>query len=91
MVAYQELYGSDADGNRGKLVWNFELDSMDDDLVRERIVDKFIGYERDELPEYTTIELYAEEIDDEVEFEVCLQEYLTEEDYVEMESEQWKH
>ena len=72
MLVYPEIYGADADNNRGQLQYCGELEPSDRDEVRAQI--KFM-YEpgRNEY----TIYLYAEKHDIEIEFDVLASDYFT--------------
>ena len=80
MRVFADCYGNDADGNRGMMMYEYELDALDSDDVRERLIDKFTGTPIDEIPCYTTIEMYVPDIEDYLEFEVEPFEWLTQED-----------
>ena len=72
MLVYSEIYGADADNNRGQLQYNAELVPSDRDEVRAQIE---CMYEpgRNEY----TIYLYAEQHDIEIEFDVLASDYFT--------------
>lgn len=75
MLVYSEIYGADADNNRGQLHYCGELEPSDRDEVRAQL--EFM-YEpgRNEY----TIFIYAEQYDIEIEFEVDINDYLTPEE-----------
>ena len=72
MLDYTEIYGADADGNRGQLQYCGELAPSDRDEIRAQL--EFM-YEpgRNEY----TIYLYAEQHDIEIEFDVLASDYFT--------------
>lgn len=72
MICYQELYGADADGNRGVIITNAELDSSDDDEIRAQLNDRY----EPGIDEYTVV-LYCHKFDTEHEFEVDINDYFT--------------
>ena len=75
MLVYTEIYGVDADGNRGQLQYCGELEPSDRDEIRAQL--EFM-YEpgRNEY----TIFIYAEQYDIEIEFEVDINDHLTPEE-----------
>ena len=72
MIVYSEIYGADADGNRGQLQYFGELEPSDRDEVRAHL--EFM-YEpgRNEY----TICLYAEQHEVEIAFDVLASDYFT--------------
>lgn len=76
MMAYKETYGSDIDGNRGEMRWEFELDDSDAEEVIAILRDAFEGMEPDEYPTYYTVSVYCEATDGYVDFEVDVRDYL---------------
>ena len=72
MLVYTEIYGADADNNRGQLQYCGELEPSDHDEIRAQL--EFM-YEpgRNEY----TIYLYAEQQDIEIEFDVLASDYFT--------------
>ena len=72
MLVYTEIYGADADGNRGQLQYCGKLEPSDRDEIRAQI--EFM-YEpgRNEY----TIYLYAEQHDIEIAFDVLASDYFT--------------
>ena len=72
MLVYPEIYGADADGNRGQLQYCGELEPSDSDEIRAHL--EFM-YEpgRDEY----TIYLYAEQHEVEIAFDVLASDYFT--------------
>lgn len=75
MNCYQEIYGSDADGNRGQLITNCEIDSDDTEDIKAQL--EMMHYPGTEL---YTISLYSHQFDTEHEFEVNINDYLTPEE-----------
>ena len=72
MIVYTEIYGADADGNRGQLQYCGELEPSDCDEIRAQL--EFM-YEPGRK-EYT-IYLYAEQHEVEIEFDVLASDYFT--------------
>ena len=72
MLVYSEIYGADADNNRGQLQYCGELEPSDRDEIRAQL--EFM-YEpgRNEY----TIYLYAEQHGIEIEFDVLASDYFT--------------
>lgn len=75
MQCYQELYGSDIDGNRGTLLINAEIEPSDSDEIKYQLE---MMYEPDISIYY--IYLWCEQFDTEHEFEVDINDYLTPEE-----------
>ncbi len=73
MLVYPEVYGQDADGNRGQIHYNAELQESDNDEIIAQI--KFM-YEPG-VNNYTVF-LYDEQHDREFEFEVLASDYIKE-------------
>lgn len=71
MLVYPEIYGADADNNRGQLQYCGELEPSDRDEIRAQL--EFM-YEpgRNEY----TIYLYAEQHEVEIEFNVLASDYF---------------
>ena len=72
MLVYTEIYGADADNNRGQLQHCGELEPSDRDEIRAQL--EFM-YESGRN-EYT-IYLYAEQHDIEIAFDVLASDYFT--------------
>ena len=72
MLVYTEIYGADADGNRGQLQYCGELEPSDRDEIRAQL--EFM-YEpgRNEY----TIYLCSEQLEVEIEFDVLASDYFT--------------
>ena len=75
MHCYQELYGSDIDGNRGTLLINAEIEPSDSEEIRAQLE---MMYEPG--VSIYTIFLYSHQFDSEHEFEVDINDYLTPEE-----------
>lgn len=75
MQCYQELYGSDIDGNRGTLLINAEIEPSDSEEIRAQLE---MMYEPG--VSIYTIFLYSHQFDTEHEFEVDIYDYLTPEE-----------
>ena len=72
MICYQELYVSDADGNRGMYIINAELEPSDAEEIRNQIECMF-----DPDKQLYTIFIYCDLYDTEHEFEVNINDYFT--------------
>jgi hypothetical protein len=68
MRQWKELYGADADGNRGQWMTVFELEPSDEFSIIEQILDAYP--DADDRPSSMTIEI------DGIEFEIDIEEYL---------------
>ena len=55
MIEHRELYGEDADGNRGVWQYSYELEEDDKDMIIEQMVAR--GYVSDNI-EYNNIAVY---------------------------------
>ena len=73
MVCYKELYGDDADGNRGVMVINYEVEADDVDDVVEALYDGFL---EDSTTGTQTIMLYCAGAGEDVEVEVEIDDYI---------------
>jgi hypothetical protein len=76
MKCYKDNYGSDVDGNRGITVWECELEKSDNDEIVEKIEDQLIDCEEGDYPEYVTITMINPMNDEEIDFDVCVKDYL---------------
>lgn len=72
MVCYKELYGADADGNRGMTIINAEIEESDSDEIRTQLE----MMHEPGIDNYT-ITLYCDMFDTNHEFEVDINEYFT--------------
>jgi hypothetical protein len=78
MTCEKELYGADADGNRGQWIWEYEIEKSD----RDEIVDQIHTFieqneiEEDDMPSTCKILLSCDRTGEEVEFEVEISDYL---------------
>jgi len=68
MREYKELYGADADGNRGVWVTNYELETEDEPEIIEQILDSYP--DSDDRPSSMTVTI------DGIDFEVDVADYL---------------
>ena len=75
MLVYPEIYGADADNNRGQLVTYAEIEPSDSDEIKYQLE---MMYEPD-ISIYS-IFLYSHQFDTEHEFEVDINDYLTPEE-----------
>lgn len=79
MICYKELYGADADGNRGQWVWECELEESDRPEIEEQVAQyiKDNGLEsEDEYPETIDIVLVNPYNDEDYTSEVDVKEYV---------------
>ena len=75
MLVYPEIYGADADNNRGQLVTYAEIEPSDSDEIKYQLE---MMYEPG-VSTYT-IFLYSHQFETEHEFEVDINDYLTPEE-----------
>jgi hypothetical protein len=68
MRQWKELYGQDADGNRGQWMTVFKLEPSDEFSIIEQILDAYP--DADDRPRSMTIEI------DGIEFEIDVGDYL---------------
>jgi len=81
MIEYKDTnYGVDADGNRGITIWEYEIEDGDFEEIKEQII---MQLWEDCIPytSTTTIYLVSQSTDEEIDFEVEVSEYLTQEEY----------
>ena len=72
MLCYQELYGADADGNRGQLITWADLEPTDSEDIRQQILEQY----QPDSNEYTVV-LYCHQFDTEQEFDISVYDYFT--------------
>ena len=68
MLEYKELYGADADGNRGVWVTEYELERSDEPDIIEQILDMYP--DSDDRPSSMTVIIEG------IEFEVDVADFL---------------
>lgn len=73
MLAYQELYGQDIDGNRGKLMWMYEIEASDRPEIERQVREYLIS--TDEPAETIIVILQNPYTDKDVYLEVNVKEY----------------
>jgi hypothetical protein len=65
MKWYKEVYGDDLDGNRGILIWVYELEPIDKDWIQAEIVESLLEFEQvldyDDYVDIPTINPYTED------------------------------
>lgn len=76
MLCYKELYGCDADGNRGMWTINYEIEADDKDEVCEKLYDLFIDGETGTQCIMMYCHITGEDISVEVEIEDCFNELI---------------
>lgn len=75
MKFYKEICGDDIDGNRGTSIINYEIEKSDTDEIVDKLYDRFKeGWSQGE----TIIEFYCPLIDDDIQIEVNIDDYLKE-------------
>lgn len=79
MLVYPEIYGADADNNRGQLQYCGELEPSDSDEIRAQLEFMYEPGRND-----YTIYLYAEQHEVEIEFDVLASDYFTPEELKEL-------
>lgn len=72
MIVYPEIYGADADNNRGQLQYCGELEPSDRDEIRAQLESMY-----EPGCDNYTIYLYAEQHEVEIEFDVLASDYFT--------------
>ena len=72
MLVYSEIYGADADGNRGQLQYCGELEPSDRDEIRAQLESMYEPGRND-----YTIFIYTEQHDIEIAFDVLASDYFT--------------
>lgn len=73
MKFYKEVYGQDADNNRGMAVINYEIEKEDRDEVCEKLYDRFISGE--DTGKHNVF-MYCHITDEEIEIEVDIKDYI---------------
>ena len=73
MKFYKENYGADADGNRGTASISCVIESTDNDEICEKLYNRFIGGENTGKH---NIFMYCHIIDEEIEIEVNMEDYI---------------
>jgi hypothetical protein len=71
MLCYQELYGADADGNRGQLITWADIEPSDSEDIRQQILEQY----QPDSNKYTIV-LYCHQFDTEHEFDVLASDYF---------------
>ena len=81
MLVYPEIWGDDIDGNRGMVVWNYELEDNDFYEVQEKVYEYIWenGYSLEEIPKVIPIEVYDYINEEEVVIEIETIDYLDKE------------
>ena len=73
MITYTEKYGCDADGNRGRLVTEYEIEPSDYVEIHAQVIDQIL----DQMPEELEITLICPHTEEDIHFTVLLKDYLT--------------
>ena len=73
MKVYKELYGSDADNNRGRMITEYEIDDDDFETICDQILD---SYPDGDAPDSMTITLICPYSEEDIEFEINPKDYL---------------
>ena len=77
MIVYTEMYGADADGNRGRLVTEYELEKSDEPYIVEQIKYQLEDLGEDEdYPEEMEITLICPHTEDDIQFTITVKDYL---------------
>jgi len=79
MISYWEDYGCDADGNRSARIRMHEIDSEDDEDIKDSILVQLMEDEYD-FNDSITVTL-SSHMGEEVDFEVDISTYLSEEEF----------
>lgn len=75
MLCYEEIYGDDADGNRGVMQYVVEIEDSDADDIIEALYEDFIDGAKAGAK---TIRLYCAKAGEDVDVEVDIEDYITE-------------
>jgi len=73
MLCYKELYGDDADGNRGMQMVSYEIEEDDKDDIVEQLYDVFL---EGETTGTQVILLYCHILGEDIEVEVGIDDYI---------------
>lgn len=73
MKCFKNIYGADADNNRGMQVIDYEIESTDNDEICEKLYDRFISGE--DTGKHN-IFMYCHITDEEIEVEVDIEDYI---------------
>lgn len=77
MTVYKENYGSDIDGNRGRIMFEYEIDEDDRDTIVEQLRYMLEDLQEDEdYPEEMEITLICTYSDEDIQFMVTVKDYL---------------
>lgn len=84
MIAWQERYGCDADGNRGVLQWEYELEPSDEPEIIEQLFEQLVD-ETDtssvrELP-MCTVTMICPYTDFNLEFEIAPSDFISQKEW----------
>lgn len=74
MLCYKEMYGCDADGNRGMATINYEIEADDCDEVCEKLYEQFL----EGATGTQCILMYCHITGEDIEVEVEIEDYLDE-------------
>ena len=79
MKTYNELYGADADGNRGVWIKEYDIEDSDSTNIVEQLYEDFVnGSENGIRTVFLIDDKTEEDIELEVELEVEIEDYLAE-------------
>ena len=78
MREYRDIYGADADGNRGVPYYEFEIEKSDYEEIKYEII---TNLEDEEYSDTIEIHLLSALTDELIEFTVDISDYLTEQEY----------
>jgi hypothetical protein len=78
MLIYQENYGEDIDGNRGTLIWQYELEDEDFFEVQDKVLSYLWenGYTFERAPDIIEVPMYDYINDEVVHLEVNPRDYI---------------
>jgi|694.fasta_scaffold02086_32 hypothetical protein len=74
MYTYKELYGADADGNRGQMVTEAVLEPSDTPTIKELILKQY----EEGVDTYTII--LMDQFDEDIEFDVLASDYFNQDE-----------
>ena len=85
MIEYKDIYGADADGNRGIPVIEYELEPADNEEIKYEII---TNLEDEEYHDSIEVHLLSMLTDELISFDVTISDYLTEEEFKGVKDEQ---
>lgn len=76
MITYKELYGADADNNRGQYITEHEIEDSDYTEIHEQVLDQLMDLDPDdEIPETMEITLICPISEEDIQFTIYTKDY----------------